>query len=618
MAETKPRAKRAGIVARISVAFGLLVFCTAIIVYIGSDARTSRLYSSQRRARVEFLARSMSYGIENLLVSSGSKEQIAQVADDVLKHVMAADSYITGCRIINRKGDVIYTFSMLGIEEENTSEYVSMDVKSENLSIGTIRLYYNMETVFENEKNRQVVVLGNTVASMIRHYVIKADFFQVKFLSKRIIEADPDVLYASVTGPDGSRIYEYRTSHFDSYLTEDIVGRSMMVNMVQPVTVQEIGVSRRYGRMVEVSVLIEDAGNRIGVVRIGYSTGSLVRTLARERLLLSLVIIGFTFLAFGVALFLAGNITRPLAELTRLARSMGNRNGDGAKQAVEDAEEDLNRLRVEFDRIGERLTARGDEVADLAIAFQDMIDNLIGRIRELKTFYRQISVADRFYAMGQLSSGIAHEINNPLTIVSTYVQLILKRPDLNDETRFEVETIREEIDRIAEKVKDLLSFAQESKYEFAVSDVHALLRKSLELTRHQFRKNGIALEEKFCREEQLMVKMDPRKFRQVILNLILNAVQAMTDSVERKLSVGTVVSDDSDIVEIFFRDTGCGIPRDYLDRIYDPFFTTKKTGVGTGLGLSISYNIVTAHKGEMRVESEPGEGAVFRILLPKE
>jgi len=617
VAEAKPRAKRAGIVARITAAFGLLVFCTAIIVYIGSDVRTARLYRSQRLARVEFLARSMSYGIENLLVSSGSEEQIKQVADDVLQRVMAGDTSITGCKIMDRKGNVIYAFSKTGAEEGATSEYVSVDVKSEGLKIGTIRLYHNIQTVFENEKNRQIIMLGNTVASMIRHYIIKYDFFQVQFLSKRIIEADPDVLYAAVSGPDGSRIYEYRIKNFESYLTKKIISRSMMVNKVQPVSVQEIGFSRRYGRMVEVSVLIEDAGDRVGVVRIGYSTGSLAKTLARERLLLSLVIIGFTIVAFGVALLLAGNITRPLAELTRLARSMENRDANGDKRAVEDAEEDLNRLRAAFDRVGERLTARGDEVADLAVAFQGMIDSLIGRIGELKTFYRQMSVADRFYAMGQLSSGIAHEINNPLAIISTYVQLILKRPELSGETRSEVETIREEIDRIAEKVKDLLSFAQESKYEFAVSDVHALLRKSLELTRYQLKKNGISLKEELSEEDPLMVKMDPRKFRQVILNLILNSVQAMGDSAEKKLTVGTVVSDDGSHIEIYFKDTGCGIPPEYLDKIFDPFFTTKKTGVGTGLGLSISYNIVTAHKGEIRVESEPGAGAEFRVLLPK-
>jgi two-component system, NtrC family, sensor kinase len=291
---------------------------------------------------------------------------------------------------------------------------------------------------------------------------------------------------------------------------------------------------------------------------------------------------------------------------------------DAEKRTVEDAEQDLKNLSESFDRLGTRFKARGDEVSELATAFRVMIDSLGKRIRELKTFYQKISVADRFYAMGQLSSGIAHEINNPLAIISTYVQIILKRPDIDPEMRTDVETISEEIERIADKVKDLLSFAQESKYQFAASDVHALLRKSLDLTRHQFKKNGIAVEELFAAGEPLMIRMDPQKLRQVLLNLILNAVQAMSDSPVKKLRVGTKVLEDENRVEIFFGDTGVGIAEENLEHIFDPFFTTKKTGVGTGLGLSISYSIITEHHGELLVESKPGEGAVFRIILPGE
>ncbi|MFA6449514.1 MAG: ATP-binding protein [bacterium] len=612
------RSVRFGIVARISIAFGALVFCTALIVSAGSDIRVARLYRSQRVSRVKFLARSMSYGIENLLVSSGSRGQIEQVADDVLRKAASGDTSVTGCEIRDRANEVVYRFVRTGATIGAGTNSVAVDVKSKNLIIGSITLYYDIPDIFENEKMRQVVTLGNTVAEMLRYYLSKYDFFQVKYLSQRIIESDPDVLYASVTGPDESSIYEYRMRSFDKYLTPEVIRRAMSVSAVQPVVTQKIAASNEFGNIVEVSVLIGDGENRLGIVRIGYSTASLVKSLARERLVLSLMIFGFTLIAFGLAVLLAGNITRPLAELTRLARSVELEPKDADGRTAADAEQDLINLRDSFDRLGSRLTKRGDEVADLATAFRTMIDNLEKRIRELKTFYQKISVADRFYAMGQLSSGIAHEINNPLAIISTYVQIILKRPDVDAETRAEIETIREEIERIAEKVKDLLSFAQESKFDFAVSDVHALMRKSLDLTRHQFKKNNIAVEEEYASASPLMIRMDPQKLRQVLLNLILNAIQAMTDSPRRVLRVGTIVNEENNTVEAFFSDSGCGIAKENLESIFDPFFTTKKTGVGTGLGLSISYGIVTAHNGELRAESTPGEGATFRIILPRE
>jgi signal transduction histidine kinase len=609
---------RFGIVARMSLAFGLLVFCTALIVNAGGDIRLSRLYRSQRVARIEFLAHSMSVGIENLLVTAGSRDQIAQVADNVLSKVVSGDTSVIGCEIRDRENIVVYRFVRTGMSVGRGTPSVSVDVKPETLKIGSITLYYNILDVFENEKMRQVVSLGNTIAEMIRYYLMNFDYFQVRFLSRRIIESDPDVLYASVSGPDNGSIYEYRTNVYRDYLTPKVIRRAMSVNAMQPVIVQEIGESSIMGHMVEVSVLIEDGDSRLGIVRIGYSTTSLVKSLARERLVLSLVIFGFTLFALGVALFLASNITRPLAELTRLARSVELDPARAEGRMVDDAEEDLKNLRESFDSVGARLTVRNDEVADLATAFRTMIGSLERRIHELKSFYQKISVADRFYAMGQLSSGIAHEINNPLAIISTYVQIILKRSDIDAELRKEVETIREEIERITEKVKDLLSFAQESKFEFAVSDVHALLRKSLDLTRHQFKKNGIAVEEDFAPETSLMIRMDPQKLRQVLLNLILNAIQAMTDCPRKVMRVGTRILEEENKIEIFFSDTGIGIAEENIAHIFDPFFTTKKTGVGTGLGLSISYGIIIAHKGELSVESKPGEGAAFRITLPRE
>jgi signal transduction histidine kinase len=610
------RSIRTSIVARISIVFGLVVLCTSLIVYVGGDMRAARLYRSQRVRRVAFLAESMSYGIRNLLASSGSKERVSSFIEDVLGKAMLTDASIQGCEVRDRKGTVVYGFEKAVLTGAPNQKSLSVAVKSGKTRIGTITIYYDPPTVYENEKTQQMVMLGNTVSAMIGYYLKRLDLFQVKFLAQKIIEENPDVLYASISGPFGNSFYQYKTDIFGKYMTVDVKRRAMSVSVVQPIVLQEIGYSKRYGQMVEVAVPVEIGGRILGIVRIGYSTASLTKALARERMVLGLIIAGLVSFALGLALLMSRNITRPLVALTRLARGFRMEDGAGST-GIENAEAEIKKLRESFDRLDEKIAVRGDEVGGLATAFQGMIRSLETRIVELKYFYHKMSVTERFYAMGQLSAGIAHEINNPLTIISTYVQLMLKRSDLDPELRSEVGTIKEEIDRISEKVKDLLSFAQEAKFEYADADVHTFIRKSLDLTRYKFKKQGIELTTEFASEDPLEIRMDAGKMRQVFLNLIFNASQAMAETPEKRLVVGTRVDEGKNQVEIFFTDTGCGIPTEHIGRIFDPFFTTKQAGVGTGLGLSISYNIVAAHGGDILVELGQERGTTFRIILPR-
>ncbi|HOO56795.1 MAG TPA: ATP-binding protein [bacterium] len=608
------RVLRMSIVARISIVFGLLVFCTALIINKGGEIRTERLYRAQREARMEFLASSISHGITNILISPGARKQVGRITEAALQQIMTIDPSVVGCEIKDRNEEVVYKYIRLSDVQMGKFPYSEKAVMSGDERIGSVRLFYEDLNLLEIEKTRQVIMLGGTIASTINYYIKKYDYFQVEFLAREIIEDDPDVLYSSITGAGGTKYYEYRIDEFSDYLSDQVAVKAGSVSTVQPVLIQEIGTSSKYGRMVEVDVLIDDAGKRLGIVRIGYSMASLVNSLQRERVIIGFYIFGVTLLAFGVAVFIARNITRPLAELTEIARSIDYEN-DGELSGVTELKAEIESLKEAFGAVGDRLVNRGDEVGKLSTAFRSMMQRLDARIHELETFYSKISVTDRFYAMGQLSAGIAHEINNPLAIISTYAQIILKRKDLDDELRNEVITILEEIDRIADKVKDLLSFAHDSQYEYKVSDINEVLLKTLDLTKHQFKKMEIDLVCDITRDDSLMVKVDANKIRQVFLNMILNAVQAMEGAGKKVLTVGSGINSEGN-AEIIFSDTGIGIHREDLSRIFDPFFTTKEAGIGTGIGLAISYNIVSAHNGEIVVDSEPGKGTQFRIILP--
>ncbi len=600
-----------GIVTRLTIIIGLMVLLTAAIVYYGSDMRFSLLYRSQKEKRVTFLARSMSYGLKNILVSAGSENEVSRLVENVMRSAMANDPTITGCRVENKEGKILYNFLMPGAGARGASS-VSVDVKSETGRIGTITLYYIHNDIFSDEKTQQVVAIAGTIASMVTYHMKRFDFFQVRFLAEKIIEEDPDVIYSEVTGPGDRVVYSHKMEEFKDMLSEEVNRTSADVSPLQPVVVQEIGEIGDYGRVVEVAVLVHEGNRRLGVVRIGYSTASLNRAMVNSRRILTLVIAGITLLALGLGIALARSIARPLVDLTDVARTISPEGFTGDVQ-LEKAAKEIETLKASFTDLGDRLSSRRDEIGALATSFKDLVVALDTYIKQLKVSYRQISVADRLYAMGQLTAGIAHEINNPLTIISTYIQVMLKRDDIDPEMRGELDTIKEEIARIAERVSELRSFTQETQFEFATIDLHSALNKTLSLFRYQINKKGVTLKAEFD-DQPVFVTGDEGKLRQVFLNLMLNSLQAMAYSETKVLAVATEVTEAE--VRIHFSDTGSGIDGKEMDHIFDPFFSTKKGSAGTGLGLSISYSIIETHNGTIRVESTPGEGATFTVILP--
>jgi signal transduction histidine kinase len=188
---------------------------------------------------------------------------------------------------------------------------------------------------------------------------------------------------------------------------------------------------------------------------------------------------------------------------------------------------------------------------------------------------------------------------------------------LDPELRAEAEVILEELDRIAEKVNDLMSFAKEREYSFEEADAVEIVAKTAALLRHQFKNAGIEFEPDYWEGEPLIVRADENKLRQVFLNVMLNASHAMLDAERKALKALIRPETEGNNVVIVIEDTGCGIRSEDLSKIFNPFFTTKQSGVGTGMGLAISYNIVAAHGGKITAESEHGRGSRIKIVLPR-
>ncbi|HET7585074.1 MAG TPA: ATP-binding protein [Gemmatimonadaceae bacterium] len=222
----------------------------------------------------------------------------------------------------------------------------------------------------------------------------------------------------------------------------------------------------------------------------------------------------------------------------------------------------------------------------------------------------RLAQTERLAAVGELVAGVAHEVNNPLATISAFAQLLMRDETLTEQHRESIDVIQSETTRAGQVLRDLLTFARRSEGERALVDVSDLVERTLRLRLYELESRGIACESQLT-PQLPPVLGDARQLQQVVLNLVMNAIQAMGQQGAGRLTLRTALAGERVVLEV--SDTGPGIPADVRERIFEPFYTTKQDG--TGLGLSVSYGIIVAHGGSIDVNSS-GNGTTFRITLP--
>jgi len=269
-----------------------------------------------------------------------------------------------------------------------------------------------------------------------------------------------------------------------------------------------------------------------------------------------------------------------------------------------------------------RLTTRAGEQRTANIAVAPLLSRdfvpvgrivLVDDITERVTLETQLAQADKLSSIGLLAAGVAHEINTPLAVISSYSQMLSKQ--LRGDARLGpvLDKITQQSFRAAEIANGLLNFSRTSTTEFRATDLNQVIRDTLSLLDHQFKTAQILVDLKLA-SDLPAIHGNPGKLQQVFLNLLLNAKEAMPSG--GRLRVATLVNGH---VEALVADSGSGIAPEHLKRIYDPFFTTKNIPGdkrGTGLGLSVSYGIIQEHAGKIHVESAVGSGTTFHLEFP--
>jgi len=348
---------------------------------------------------------------------------------------------------------------------------------------------------------------------------------------------------------------------------------------------------------------------RMGILGVALPSNFIVTTLATSRNTVSLIFAATTVATIVIGYLLAQSIARPILKLRSVSQAVAA--GDLNQNTGLEMGDEIGELATAFDVMTLKLRERTAEAARLYDETLERNKELAEINARLQTTQAQLIQSEKLASVGQLTAGIVHDVKNPLATIKGLAEELSEEFGLDPTTRDQLKTIRDSASKASTIVTDLLKFARQSTPETQQRDMRETIESAARLTEYLARKAKVEVKVDLP-ARPVMVDYDAQQIEQVLINLIGNAIQAIRNGG----AVRIVLSEAGGAVAIAVADTGIGIPEKNLQRIFDPFFTTKPEGEGTGLGLSVSFGIVARHRGRIEVESKPGLGTTFTVLLP--
>ena len=314
-------------------------------------------------------------------------------------------------------------------------------------------------------------------------------------------------------------------------------------------------------------------------------------------------------------LFVWREVGKPIKALEKGTEHLAQ--GELGYQIEVRSQDEVGDLARSFNSMSLQLRAANEEIVTWAKTLEDRVEQ---KTRELKRAHDHVLHVEKMASIGKMAAVVAHEVNNPLSGILTYAKLLRKwvasgqtEHEKREEAMQCLELIAAESRRCGDLVKNLLTLSRTAPMNIQLTDLHAVIDRSLLLVRHQLELAGIHLQLNYA-ENLPRVPCDPAQIEQVLLVLIMNAIDAMPRG--GNLWIETGLTSDENEIKIQVRDDGAGIAPDVLPQIFEPFLTTKESGRGVGLGLAISRGIVERHQGRIEVESALGRGSTFTVILP--
>jgi len=400
------------------------------------------------------------------------------------------------------------------------------------------------------------------------------------YISDLIQRRDLNVIYAMILDPKGRVIAHNSMREVGNVYQDEVTKRGM--------TSWDTLIQHSSENVLDISTPLSISTKRWGTLRMGISLESVkekTSSLVFKYILYTSLIILF---AIAIIAFLFGLITKPLKSLSK---EMDETNpGDDPPSMPLTSQDEIGILRKSFNRLLRRI--KEDE-------------------RERERTQRNLLMTEKMAAIGKLTAGVAHEINNPLGGLLNCIYHFKKGGQSPEKQQEYLHLMEDGIKRIQKTVTNLLEYARTPRVEQSATDFNSIIDKSLSLLDYQIRKNRIEVFKEVS-DKLPSIGVDRNQMAQVFVNIFLNSIQAMEGGGALKIGVRTL--DERLIVTI--SDTGKGIPEEILPKVFDPFFTTKGEGGGTGLGLWITQGIVERHGGTIQTTSREGTGTTLEIQLP--
>ena len=366
--------------------------------------------------------------------------------------------------------------------------------------------------------------------------------------------------------------------------------------------------------------ILDSFGNRVGMLYVGFLEAPF--TQAKYETLLTIALAFLAIAAVSIPIFLrwARGIFMPLERMTGTIAKVES--GDlGARTGPVEAKDEIGRVALHLDDLLDRLQDRDRELRswneELNARVEERTRELQLANRKLEATTKQLIMSEKLAAIGEITAGVAHEINNPIAVMQGNLEVVRSvMGDRADEAKTEFRLLDEQVNRISQIVTKLLQFAKPEEYAGYV-ERHApkdVVSDCIPLVQHLL--NKAKIEVKRTDRSTRLILMNRTELQQVLVNLIVNAIHAMPDGGSLCLRTLDADQDGQPGVAIEVADTGIGMSREVMHKVFDPFYTTKRRE-GTGLGLSISQTLVTRQGGKIALESEPGSGTTFTIWLPE-
>lgn len=353
----------------------------------------------------------------------------------------------------------------------------------------------------------------------------------------------------------------------------------------------------------------------LGTLDIGMSLAAVDNEIRESRLIFILfTMVAIASFAAILAFFLHRLVTNPVRQLVNGTQKVAR--GDLDTKIPVKTKDEIGQLAISFNQMLKDLRAANGEIQSWNIELEKKVEE---RTRKLTLARAKLIQSEKMASMGILASSVAHEINNPLQGILTYIKLMLKiiSGESVDKKRLEdfknyLQLMGDEIERCGDMVKNLLVFSKQTKLNIEEADINSIIKNSLVLVENKIKLHNISVQLELA-EKLPKIYCDVKQIQQTLLALFINAGEAITGGGTIKINTREI---DKTFVEIVIIDSGVGIPADKLKNIFDPFFTTKDSAKSTGLGLFVAYGIIKEHKGTIEAYSEVGKGTQFHIKLP--